>query len=176
MIIKNKGKEPVIYIRYNKEKILYIGETEDYRKGRPFREEIRVGDWDKIRLVKASSDSKRRKYWEAYLVCKLKPVNMDTTNYFKLVRKQNQNTSLPANFTDPKELEKAREELSIDMLNKLRRRNNKERTVYWLNQIKLAEFAGKQARQFAKHFYTHYMHDKMLDKKKELNGKKNDER
>ena len=33
MIIKNKGKEPAIYIRYNKEKILYIGETEDYRKG-----------------------------------------------------------------------------------------------------------------------------------------------
>jgi hypothetical protein len=39
MIIKNKGKEPAIYIRYNKEKILYIGETEDHRKGRPFREE-----------------------------------------------------------------------------------------------------------------------------------------
>ena len=88
MIIKNKGKEPAIYIRYNKEKILYIGETEDYRKGRTFREEIRVGDWDKVRTVKASRVVKRRKYWEAYLICKLKPVNMDTTLYFKLVKKQ----------------------------------------------------------------------------------------
>ena len=34
-------------------------------------------------------------------------------------------------FTDPKELERAREEISIHMLNKLRRKNNKERTVYW---------------------------------------------
>ena len=34
-IIKNKGKEPIIYIRYHGEKILYIGETEDKRKGRP---------------------------------------------------------------------------------------------------------------------------------------------
>ena len=173
MIIKNKGKEPAIYIRYNKEKILYIGETEDYRKGRPFREEIRVGDWDKVRLVKASSDVKRRKYWEAYLICKLKPVNMDTTLYFKLVKKQNQNTNLPDNFTDPKELEKAREEISIEMLNKLRRRNNKERTVYWARQIELAEFAKKQALGFFKHFYTHYMHDRALDKKK-LEGEKND--
>ena len=165
MIIKNKGKEPAIYIRYNKEKILYIGETEDYRKGRPFREEIRVGDWDKVRLVKASRDVKRRKYWEAYLICKLKPVNMDTTLYFKLVKKQNQNTNLPDNFTDPKELEKAREEISIDMLNKLRRRNNKERALYWGNQIKLAEHAKEQAIGFFRHFYTHYMHDKALDEK-----------
>ena len=125
MIIKNKGKEPAIYIRYNKEKILYIGETEDYRKGRPFREEIRVGDWDKVRLVKASRDVKRRKYWEAYLICKLKPLNMNTYLYFKLVKKQNQKTTLPENFTDSEELKKARAEVSIHMLNQLTRKNNK---------------------------------------------------
>ena len=171
--IKNEGKEPVIYIRYHEEKILYIGETEDYRKGRPFREEIRVGDWDYVKLLKASSDVKRRKYWEAYLICKLKPVNMDTTLYFKLVKKKNEKTNLPDDFTDPKELERAREEISIHMLNKLRRKNNKERTVYWANQIELAEFAKKQALGFFKHFHTHYMHDRALDKKqKEL---KNDE-
>ena len=37
-IIENKGKEPVIYIRYYKGNILYIGETSDLRMGRPFRE------------------------------------------------------------------------------------------------------------------------------------------
>jgi hypothetical protein len=85
-IIKNKGKEPIIYIRYHGEKILYIGETEDKRKGRPFRDEFKIGDWDYVRLLKAPSDVKRRKYWEAYLICKLKPLNMNTYLYFKLVK------------------------------------------------------------------------------------------
>jgi hypothetical protein len=171
-IIKNKGKEPIIYIRYHGEKILYIGETEDKRKGRPFRDEPKIGDWDYVKLLKAPSNVKRRKYWEAYLICKLKPLNMDTYLYFKLVKKQNQKTTLPEDFTDPEELKKAREEISIHMLNQLRRKNNKERTLYWANQIKLAEFAKKQALGFFKHFYTHYMHDKELDKKERLNSEK----
>ena len=69
--IKNEGKKPVIYIRYKDSKVLYIGETDDHRKGRPFREEMKIGDWDNIKLLNASKDVNRRRYWEAYLICKL---------------------------------------------------------------------------------------------------------
>ena len=155
IIIKNKGKEPVIYIRYHEKKILYIGETEDKRKGRPFRNEPKIGDWDYVRLIRASSDVNRRKYWEAYLICKLKPANQNTINYFKLIKKQNKNTNLVE-----KELKK---EITPEALDKLRRRNNIERSVYWSKQIELAEQHKKQATIFFKHFYSCYLKDKALD-------------
>ena len=155
IIIKNKGKEPVIYIRYHEKKILYIGETEDKRKGRPFRDEPKIGDWDYVRLIRASSDVNRRKYWEAYLICKLKPANQNTINYFKLIKKQNKNTNLVE-----KELEK---EITPEALDKLRRRNNIERSVYWSKQIELAEQHKKEATSFFKHFYSCYLKDKALD-------------
>ena len=155
IIIKNKGKEPVIYIRYHEKKILYIGETEDKRKGRPFRDEPKIGDWDYVRLIRASSDVNRRKYWEAYIICKLKPANQNTINYFKLIKKQNKNTNLVE-----KELEK---EITPEALDKLRRRNNIERSVYWSKQIELAEQHKKQATSFFKHFYSCYLKDKALD-------------
>ena len=62
--IKNKGKKPVIYIRYKDGKVLYIGETDDHRKGRPFREENekeKIGDWDSIKLLNASKNVSRRR-------------------------------------------------------------------------------------------------------------------
>ena len=155
IIIKNKGKEPVIYIRYHEKKILYIGETEDKRKGRPFRDEPKIGDWDYVRLIRASSDVNRRKYWEAYIICKLKPANQNTINYFKLIKKQNKNTNLVE-----KELKK---EITPEALDKLRRRNNIERSVYWSKQIELAEQHKKQATSFFKHFYSCYLKDKALD-------------
>ena len=155
IIIKNKGKEPVIYIRYHEKKILYIGETEDKRKGRPFRDEPKIGDWDYVRLIRASSDVNRRKYWEAYLICKLKPANQNTINYFKLIKKHNKNTNLVE-----KELKK---EITPEALDKLRRRNNIERSVYWSKQIELAEQHKKEATSFFKHFYSCYLKDKALD-------------
>ena len=155
IIIKNKGKEPVIYIRYHEKKILYIGETEDKRKGRPFRDEPKIGDWDYVRLIRASSDVNRRKYWEAYLICKLKPVNQNTINYFRLIKKKNKNTNLVE-----KELEK---EITPESLDKLRRKNNIERSIYWSKQIELAEQHKKQATSFFKHFYSCYLKDKALD-------------
>ena len=155
IIIKNKGKEPVIYIRYHEKKILYIGETEDKRKGRPFRDEPKIGDWDYVRLIRASSDVNRRKYWEAYLICKLKPANQNTINYFKLIKKQNKNTNLVE-----KELEK---EITPESLDKLRRKNNIERSMYWSKQIELAEQHKKEATSFFKHFYSCYLKDKALD-------------
>tara|TARA_Y100000114_G_scaffold111074_1_gene104829 strand:+ start:389 stop:940 length:552 start_codon:yes stop_codon:yes gene_type:complete len=167
-IIPNKGKEPMIYIRYNKGKIIYIGETGDCKNGRPFRDEFKLGDWDFVRLIRAPSDVKRRRYWEAYIICKLKPLNQNIASYYTLVKKTNNNTNLLCEFTDPKELKKAQEEISIDMLNKLRRKNNMERTLYWGKQIKLAEQAKEQAISFFKHFYHHWQMDKELDKKKKV--------
>ena len=128
--IKNKGKKPVIYIRYKDGKVLYIGETDDHRKGRPFREENekeKIGDWDSIKLLNASKNVSRRRYWEAYLICKLKPSSQYVSKYFSL--------------------------------DNLRRKNNKERLFYWLKQVETAELAGKEAKQFAKHFYTCYKLD-----------------
>ena len=44
MIFKKK-KEPAIYLRYSNNVIMYIGETQDWRMGRPFRD----GDDSKYR-------------------------------------------------------------------------------------------------------------------------------
>ena len=155
IIIKNKGKEPVIYIRYYDKKILYIGETEDNRKGRPLRDEPKIGGWDYVRLLKAPKNINRRKYWEAYLICKLKPANQNTISYFRLIKKQNKNTNLVE-----KELEK---EITPESLDKLRRKNNIERSMYWSKQIELAEQHKKEATIFFKHFYKGYLQDKALD-------------
>ena len=78
--IFNKTQEPVIYLRYINGVVSYIGETEDWKKGRPFRDggsfdqKDNTGDYDKVRLLKANINSERRRYWEALLICKLKPI------------------------------------------------------------------------------------------------------
>ena len=121
MIFQNK-KEPAIYLRYCNNVIMYIGETQDWRMGRPFRNgddpkyrdkqlmdkfnklkpksiktiknykkemvdieedfdpyKYSIGNFDKIRILKAPSNSKRRRYWEAVLITKLKPITQTTT-------------------------------------------------------------------------------------------------
>ena len=161
-IIKNKGKEPVIYIRYNEEKILYIGETDDQRRGRPFRDEPRIGDWEYVRQLKATSNSKRRKYWEAYLICKLKPINQKTNTYYTLIKKQNKDTNLVE-----KEL---KTKVTSETLDNLRRKNNKERLGYWLDQYEYANMALKDSGKMAMHFYTCYKLDKLDNKN--INEKK----
>ena len=85
----------------------------------------------------------------------------NTINYFRLIKKQNENTNLVE-----KELEK---EITPESLDKLRRKNNIERSMYWSKQIELAEQHKKEAIIFFKHFYGGYLRDKALDKKqKEL--------
>tara|TARA_R100001163_G_C4986302_1_gene140536 strand:- start:208 stop:702 length:495 start_codon:yes stop_codon:yes gene_type:complete len=150
--IKNKGKEPVIYIRYHKEKVLYVGETDDYRKGRPFRDESKIGDWDQIKLLKSSSSANRRRYWEAYLICRLKPVNQDTTKYFALVKKQNESTNLVVDLKQSKEW-------NLERLDNLRRKNNKERLSYWLGQAEMAKIHFKESTKCALHFWRGYKED-----------------
>ena len=151
---------PVIYLRYFKDKIMYIGETKNKYGGRPFRF-MDHSPVDKIRIIKASKNLERRQYWEAVLICKLKPANQNTTNYFKLIKKQNKNTNLVE--------EELKKEITPESLDKLRRKNNIERSMYWSKQIELAEQHKKEAIIFFKHFYSGYLRDKALDKKqKEL--------
>ena len=161
-IIKNKGKEPVIYIRYNEEKILYIGETDDQRRGRSFRNEPRIGDWDYVRQLKAPSDRKRRKYWEAYLICKLKPINQKTNTYYTLIKKQNKDTNLVE--------KKLKTKVTSEMLDELIKKNNKEKLGYWLDQYEYANMALKDSGKMAMHFYTCYKQSRL--NKKERDDKK----
>jgi len=132
MIFYNK-KEPAIYLRYCNNVVMYIGETQDWKRGRPFREgddpkykdkelidkfnklkpksikqiknykgqlidieqdfdpyRFSIGNFDKIRILKASSNAKRRRYWEAVLITKLKPITQTTgmDKYYTIAAKQ----------------------------------------------------------------------------------------
>jgi len=160
-IVKNKGKETVIYIRYYKGEILYIGETGDSKGGRPFRYDNQgaseIGSWDEVRLLKASSDSDKRKLWEAWLICKLKPKNQKVHLYQRIVDKNKKHVSTK----NKKEL-KTKD--TLETLDKLRRRNNKERLIYWFNQLEYATIAKEDSRKMAMHFYTCYKLDNLNKK------------
>lgn len=74
MIIQNKIQDfPVIYLRYLNKKLMYIGESVSFLKARHARDDLHAGEYDTIKILKAPKDKKRRHYWEAYLVLKLKP-------------------------------------------------------------------------------------------------------
>jgi len=74
MIIQNKIQDfPIIYLRYLNNKLIYVGESASFLKARHAREDLRAGDYDMIKILKAPKDKMRRHYWEAYLVIKLKP-------------------------------------------------------------------------------------------------------
>ena len=85
---------PFIYLRYFNNKLLYIGET-SLGLSRPTREntgyEYRVGTWDKVILIRACHNPNRRRYWEAYMISKLAPLNQlhQLCNYKKLVESTN---------------------------------------------------------------------------------------
>ena len=93
--IFDKVEEPAIYIRYMNGVIAYIGETKDWKKGRPFRdgssfdEKEITGDYDKVRILKASFKPERRRYWEAVLVTRYKPYNQQNAlkKYYTLAKK-----------------------------------------------------------------------------------------
>ena len=83
MIIQNKQKDfPIIYLRYLNNKLMYIGETHSFLGARHVREDISAGNFDIVKILKATKDLKRRHYWEAYLIVKLKPLmNMQIDVY-----------------------------------------------------------------------------------------------
>jgi len=154
MIFKNK-QEPAIYIRFCNKVIMYIGETRDWRMGRPFRNgddpkyrdkqlmeklnklkpksiktirnykgemvdiiedfdpyKYSIGNFDEIRILKASSNSKRRKYWEAVLVTKYKPIAQTNTlsRYYTVASKRSLYNSKKIKDSLTKNVEIFREE------------------------------------------------------------------
>tara|TARA_R100000687_G_scaffold20835_1_gene17516 strand:- start:200 stop:682 length:483 start_codon:yes stop_codon:yes gene_type:complete len=93
--IFDKVEEPAIYIRYMNGVVAYIGETGNWKKGRPFRdgtsfdEKEITGDYDKVRMLKASFKPERRRYWEAVLVTRYKPYNQQNAlkKYYTIAKK-----------------------------------------------------------------------------------------
>tara|TARA_R100001129_G_scaffold24200_1_gene15597 strand:+ start:57 stop:533 length:477 start_codon:yes stop_codon:yes gene_type:complete len=93
--IFDRVDEPAIYIRYMNGVVAYIGETGNWKKGRPFRdgtsfdEKEITGDYDKVRILKASFKPERRRYWEAVLVTRYKPYNQQNAlkKYYTLTKK-----------------------------------------------------------------------------------------
>jgi len=90
---KCDSRQPAIYIHYYKNKPQYIGETESIYNGRPFRACNGSGKIhyyvDQIRWLRASFDKQTRCYWEAYLICTLKPVHQPTKRYQRYLLNKN---------------------------------------------------------------------------------------
>ena len=88
-IIKKIEDYAVIYLRYLNNQLLYIGESQSFIKSRHCREDNSIGDFDLIKILKAPKNVQRRRYWEAYLICKLKPIKQRPELYRYLVEKTN---------------------------------------------------------------------------------------
>ena len=152
--IFNRRAEPVIYIRKFLGVIMYIGETQDWRKGRPFRDgddpkmlnseflskfvennpgkdfdpyRYSIGNWDQVRMLPASSDPKRRRYWEAVLITKYKPLTQ-TNNIWKYhtIIKKNINIT---------EMLKENTQNQKEAVMKMRENNNKKLERHYKFQI-----------------------------------------
>lgn len=69
---------------------MYIGESCSFIKSRHTREnEKDGGDYDLIKILKAPKNIKRRRYWEALLICKLKPILQNIKDYKGIVERTN---------------------------------------------------------------------------------------
>jgi len=93
MIVQEKVKDfPVIYLRYLKGKLVYIGESSSFIRARHARENTPkewVGDFDVVKILRAPKNKQRRKYWEAWLICKLNPMNQKPKLYKHLIERAN---------------------------------------------------------------------------------------
>jgi hypothetical protein len=90
MITQEKLKDfPVIYLRYLNNQIIYIGESFSFLKSRHLRDDYQAGDFDTVKVLKAPRDKDRRRYWEAWLVCKLKPIKQRQELYQYIVDRVN---------------------------------------------------------------------------------------
>ena len=84
MIIQNIKKDyPVIYLRYLNNRLMYVGESCSFLKSRHLRTDKSVGDFDIVKTLKAPKNLKRRHYWEAYLILKLKPLYQLNNKIYK---------------------------------------------------------------------------------------------
>ena len=84
--ISSNHRQPGIYIHYYEGQVQYVCETVNVWDGRPFRASHNK-PVDKIRWLRASQSDALRKKWEAYLVCKLKPVRQNVRQYEGAARK-----------------------------------------------------------------------------------------
>ena len=93
IILKKQEDFPIIYLRYLNNELMYIGESYGYwRTNRHNRIATRVdnpGDFDKIIVLKSVKNNRRRKYWEALLISKMKPKNQKTLLYENIVKRKN---------------------------------------------------------------------------------------
>jgi len=113
-VLKKCEDFPVIYLRYLNNKLIYIGESYSYHTNRHRRQGTlgnNPGDYDKIIILKAVKNNKRRKYWEALLITKMKPIKQNTKLYEYKVKKENggdpkmpMSRSIPVNKATKKEI------------------------------------------------------------------------
>ena len=78
----SKERIPIIYIRYFKGEVMYIGESSNYSSNRHSRIE-EYSPFDRIRLLNAHKDTDIRRKWEAKLIVRLKPKMQRLDNYYK---------------------------------------------------------------------------------------------
>jgi hypothetical protein len=90
-IIYKTNNYPIIYLRYFENNLIYIGESFSLFCGRHAREDIQSGNYDKIIIIKACKNEKRRRYWEAYLICKLKPTFQSEMKKYKTLLNNEKN-------------------------------------------------------------------------------------
>jgi hypothetical protein len=84
-ILYKSENYPIIYLRYFENNLIYIGESSNLFSGRHAREGIQPGNYDKIIIIKACKNDSRRRYWEAYLICKLKPRLQSEMKQYKTI-------------------------------------------------------------------------------------------
>jgi hypothetical protein len=89
-VSRSRDRGVFLYLKGN---LIYVGETISFLKSRHLREDIiQAGDFDCVKILKASKNTTRRRYWEAVLVLKLKPSQQSNiSKYIGLVKKINNN-------------------------------------------------------------------------------------
>jgi hypothetical protein len=99
MIIQNKQKDfPVIYLRYLKGDLMYIGESYSFLKARHVRDSAEAGDFDIVKILKAPKKLELRHYWEAYLVLKLKPLMQLNSKMYQYRYDKRNNTKVKKRY------------------------------------------------------------------------------
>ena len=119
---------PIIYIRYWKNVIVYVGETDNYYKGRHLRpkctdaygginstseERLERMNWDNtsfIRILNAPINTMDRRRWEARLICWLNPKLQKVGQYLhkaKLDFKSKKDAEIIMDFNDAKAVRRA---------------------------------------------------------------------
>ena len=179
--IINNIPKPCIYLRYLNGELCYIGESANELNGRPYRNE-KHDSWDKCKILKASSNNERRKYWEAWLIVKLKPKRQSVKQYSSVLSKLSNDEQILTPNSQPirQKVKKEKKIKDLKYLEELRAKNNKERAMYWLKQAltccQWIELNRKKNTVLSDHvkvsikMYQSFKKDSELQKK-ELEGK-----